>query len=295
MFWVLFLSVFAGISYSLDGVAYRYAEKFAINSRQLLFPITLTSSLVFLVFAWQERASWQLLAIAAAGGASQYLLAFFYQLALRHGPLTPMWCALMLCFVPVILYAGIFLKETVGIFQVGSIVLAAVAVIAAAYSNRSEPVSPEKSRKKFGISLFYVMILLVLTGLNGFSNIALKMASALHGGEEYKGAENLYMTVFFGTSAVLIFLEFLFTRKWPRFSRHLVGATLMGAGGCSVGMWLLSLVVTAPAALVFTAMNTASILSAGVLSVTLFGEKRSPAWYCMVVSAIGAIVLSNLK
>lgn len=299
MFRVLFLAVLAGIAYSLSGVAYRFGAKGRLNSRQVLFPVTVLSCLVFFRRGCLEDASWQFLALAAGAGAAQYFMVFFFQLALRRGPLTPMWCALMLCFVPVILYAGVFLKEPVTPFQVGSIVLAAAAVIAAAYSNSKTPeasdpkvdaAAPERKRRK--ISLVYVVILLMLPALNGFSNIALKTASAM---PEYKGAENLYMTVFFGMPAVLIFLEFLFTRGWPRLSRYLAVSTLLGAGGNSLGMWLLSLAVTAPAALVFTALNTASILSAGILSVTFFGEKRTPAWYWMVVLSVGAIVLSNLK
>ncbi len=287
---ILILAVLAGGAYALDGVAYRFGEKVGLNSRQVLLPIVTLSALVYVVPASREHAPWWFIAIAVAAGLSQYVMTWVIQFALKWGPLTPMWCALMLCFIPVILYAALVLGEPLSACQLAAMLLAVGAVVAAAKCN-DQPGAPGGRRK---LDWRYLVVLVLLIALNGASNIALKMASALGNGEVYKNAEELYLCCFFGATVVPTAIEFAITRGWPKPSWQLLGSTVLGAGGCSVGMGLLSLVVTAPAALVYTAMNAASILAAGLLSSFCFGERRSAAWYTMVVLSVAAIVLGNL-
>ncbi len=291
MIQVVLFSILAGAAYALDGVVYRYGTRVNLNSRQVFLPIAGLSALFFLLAARHESAPLWLFVLAGTAGLSQYVMIWTIQFALRRGPLTPMWCALMLCFVPVILYAAIFLGEPLRIPHILALLAAAGAVAAAARSN-TETSEAQGGRPRIGWG--YIAILLLLVGLNGFSNIALKLASAVGDGSVFAGAENIYMAVFFGTPAIAVALEFAIGKGWPKPSWTLLGTTVIGAGGCSVGMGLLSLVVTAPAALVYTAMNSASILTAGVLSAWWFQEKRSPAWYAMIALSVAAIALGNL-
>lgn len=289
IFYIILLSVLAGAAFALDGVVYRFGAQVHLSSRQIFLPIAVLSALFFALAARHESAPLWLWLLAAAAGLSQYLMIWTIHFALRRGPLTPMWCALMLCFVPVILYAAIFLHEPLRRPHVLAILAAGGAVAAAARSNSG---SDTTGKKRIGWR--YVVILLFLVGLNGFSNIALKMASAVGGGAAFAGAGNLYMAIFFGAPALAVVLEFVCSGKWPKPSRVLIGTTLVGAGGCSAGMGLLALVVTAPAALVYTAMNSASILTAGIVSAWYFREPRSPAWYAMMALSATAIALGNL-
>lgn len=285
---VLLLSVIAGVAYALDGVAYRFGSQVNLNSRQVVLPIVSLSALVYLVPACGQRAPWWFIAIAVSAGLTQYVMNWVLQYALRWGPLTPMWCALMLCFIPVILYSSLVLHESLSICQTAAMLLAICAVFAAAKCNTK---APECSSR--GVDWRYLVVLILLVCLNGASNIALKMASALEGGTVFKEAGELYMCCFFGSTMIPTSIEFAFTGGWPKPSWKLLASTALGAGGCCVGMGLLSLVVTAPAGLVYTVMNAASILAAGVMSSFCFHEKRTPAWYAMVVLSIAAIILGN--
>jgi len=115
----------------------------------------------------------------------QFALVYGVRQALRMGPLSPMWCALNLSFVPVILFAQVFLREPVTLLGILAVAVAVVAVIlgslrgqpgkrpgaAKTASSASASASKPRATRMF---ILYGLLLFGLLAANSVINIGIK-------------------------------------------------------------------------------------------------------------------------
>ena len=292
---IILLSLLAGVMFAFSGIAYR------IGTAGNVQPIQCGVGLSFIGFAgfgllglheWQYM-DWQLALILTVTGVTQYLVIAMLRYAFKIGPLSPVWCAVSLGFIPVIIYAAIGCGENLSFCQYISIAATVGAIISASLSCKDDGNKESSLRNK----IIYCVILLLLVLFNSTLSIALKLCSNLTlpgSGVTYKAVcGNVILSVVYFFIMVLGAIDLTVRKKWV-FNRYAwCGSGLLAVGACSGYGLQLYLVDRAPAVIVFALSNTVSILGAALISVVIFKEKITRSWYFTIGFSILAIVLNR--
>ena len=293
------VTALAGGLIALMGVGYRWGEKDRISSMQIAMLAYCVGAAVYAGVGWREIAlapGWFWLS-ASLVGVSQYLLIRMIGVALKLGPLSPLWCALMLNFIPVILYSCWFLGEKLDFWQVAALGCGVLAVLAASRGG-----SAHSGGLRGGFDWRYALALVALLCLNCVINLVMKLlamttAPELGTGEGVESwltrCGNLFMCLVYLSAALLMGVDLTVTKRWRsgRIGWYAAGVTAFGS---IAGMGLQKMVLAFPAALIFTVNCSASIVVASLISTCCFGEKRSGQWYATVLLALASIALANL-
>ena len=233
---------------------------------------------------WQQL-HWQAVAIGLIGGATQYIPVRLFKRALDLGPLSPAWCVLCLGeFVPVIIFAALFMKELPTKCQYFSLLATFAAIFFASLGENNGPKRTMGWRSKL-VYVFYLVTIFISISL---LSIGLKYST----GEELQQQQNIIMFFVYMAMCVLSAIELTLTRKWT-FNRDfwICGSAF---SGCSIMQYLLIVsLVSQPATLVFALNCSVSILTAALFSTFVFREKRTPVWYAMLAASLLAILLNR--
>jgi len=128
------LAALSGLSLALIGVAFRLGQSKNVVPLHIATSIGICGALFFGV-----QMKWSLLAeiplfiyiMALIVALGQILAMELTKASLKRGPLSPVWCALNLNFLVVIIYAALVYGEAVRLFQALALISGLLCVIAA--------------------------------------------------------------------------------------------------------------------------------------------------------------------
>lgn len=286
---LVFYALLAGIGYGLMSTIYRLGQQRGVSVETIIFITTLTGTAYYIAAAWPAlfwQAPWQVWGLGIATGISQYLLVLLIAAALRHGPLSPMNCALFLGFVLVILMARLVWHETLSIMQGFGVAMAVVCVIFASFQTNDDPQSDRQPRT-IRSWLLYMSILAGLFVLNALGSVSFKYLgmSPVSGAESYASHYGYhYITVLYLTSGLCLGLKLLIQAKPQGPFRWRIGLGLVAGLGSITGMASTRLCASLPAAFTFPVAALTVILSGALVSVFYFGERTTRAWWAMMTS-----------
>ena len=292
---VILLSLLAGMMFAFSGIAYRIGTTGNVQPIQCGVGLSFIGFLGFGLIGYQEwqNLDFRLLMIITVTGITQYLVVALLRFAFKIGPLSPVWCAVSLGFIPVIIYSALMHGEQLSICQYISIAATVGAIISASFSTKDD----EKRESSSGKKIIYCLLLLVLVLFNSTLSMALKLCTKLtlsDGSMDYTEAcGNVILSLVYFFIMVLGAIDLTVRKKWV-FNRYAgFGSGLLAIGACSGYGLQLYLVDRAPAVIVFALSNTVSILGAALISVFVFKEKITRSWYFTIGFSIAVIILNR--
>jgi drug/metabolite transporter (DMT)-like permease len=297
----LVLPMLAGAGFAAIGVAYRMGERRGISAPHILAVVALAGTIVFAMRS--NLAAWNVpLAVWVWGvlsGVTQFAAVKLIGPALRRGPLSPLWCAVSLGFVPAVLYAAVVWGERVAGMQMLA-VAAGVACVVAASINPKPQAGEARARNAghFGRILAYGLLLVTIFVVNSTITVAMTDLGKRPGsgaaayGQRY-GAEYL-MLLYASLGACILVDNVIGRRGLPGRAVLLLGP--LAAVGSIVGLDMQSrCLIWYPPAVVLAVAGVSAIVLVAVLSVIIFKERPTAFWLATIALGVGAVVLANWK
>ena len=287
-----FIAILSGLLGGFGGIGYKISGSGKVNALQSASVLAFFGVIFFGIRAayfgeWQQL-TWQMVVLTIVTGVAQYLGQIMLKVTLDMGPLSLVWCAAALQFMPAIIFSYFAYNEPFTIFYLLALAALFGAIVSA--SGGQEKTDGGKLRSPawlFGLSL------LVMLTLFSSCAIAMKFGWYYHvpGAAESLMQNNgnvffclLYAAIFtFCTTDVII-------RKTLHFSVKGWIGNLMLAVGTILQFALQKSVLHLPAALLFALSCSASILFTSIISTTFFHEKRTRSWYLTLAFALAAIL-----
>ena len=278
----------SGVFFALIPVGIRAGAARGVEPRLLLviaMPLCALAMLPGALHAPGPPAVW---IAGASSGVEQFAAMLVLRWGLRHGPMAPLWSALMLSFVVAVLWAWFALGEVPHAGHWLAMVAAMVSVTVAALATKGSAGAPTRM-------LPYAIAMAALWILNGATNATFKHLEALPapGGGTLMSAHGdavmvaMYLTITVGAAIDLAL----------RPVRASVGATLGSAmvmvGGSLGGLLLLRAALSAPSAAVFTASTGASLLAAAIFAWIIWRERPDRAGWISLVCALAAVAAAS--
>ncbi|GEM_PF-3214530 len=290
-----FLAICAGLCNGMCGVGYRIAASGKTAPMQCAVVASIFGSVIFGFRAHAEwaNASWGMCFAGAVFGLTQYWSIRGFRWAMKLGPFSPAWCAMSLSFLPAIIYAGIFLGETLDVWKYASILATVAAIVFAGASGNGGSTACGSTARR----IVYIATLLMILVSAGTINAGLKFCTvyteAGYSQPMQSAGGNVIMTwvyVFMGLGCAA---DLTITRRWQSTRLGWIGSLIMGVGAVST-FSLLVKILDAPAVIVFALTLSVALLSATVISTLFFHEKRTVFWYLTVGFSFAAIVFNVL-
>ncbi len=282
------LAAASGLFFAIIGVAYRYGEDRRTRPLHILL---VASVLGAAFFGLRSLGQWTsapprvwLWGLAAAG--TQYALVQLLWVGLRMGPLSPLWCAMMLGFVPIIVMASIGLGEPLTAMDLLAVAAASGCVVAGAFKERPGPENPLSHTRRWRRKLIYGLVLLAAMLLNSTAGLAMKYLNyapvGLDGVSDAARYGDVFRASLYLALAGLLGGQLVVRRRFGAPLGWALGLGTIAGVGSVAGLWTLSVASAGPAALVFPLSNVVSILVASAASVTLFPERADRVWFATV-------------
>jgi drug/metabolite transporter (DMT)-like permease len=233
---------------------------------------------------------------------TQYLAVKLVAMGLKAGPLSPVWCAVSLTFVPVTLYATAVFSEPLGAMR-GLGVVAAMGCVVMASMGQDEAAGRAGLSSWRGRALYGALLVTILLA-NSVSDVAMKemgtrTVSGVAGAASYvKQYGDLFVTLLYAFLAAGVVGDMVVRRKGrePGMAtgrlKVALGLGVVAAVGSIGGIWLTQQFAGSHAAMAFTVRGAASILAASVVSVIAFRERFSRRWVGTVGLGVLAVVMA---
>ncbi len=298
---VALLGCCAGLCFSGIGIAYKAGQNVNIMPMQTFAFAALAGAVLYSSLAVDavKEAPLILYLLAATAGIFQYLAVRLMKAVLKFGPLSPAWSAVMLSFIPTIIFSSVILHEKFTIWNLAALTTAVIAVLsAAANAGAQNTKKPEggKTELQLKTTIVYALLLILLIGADmvlGSSMKFLETQKALNGAPLMKQCRMVFLGIMYTFLAIPLLLDVTITGKWNFKSRRWLPLSGLAAAGTLGGMAIISSLVNYPAALIFTCNASASVLSAALFGVFLFKEKRTIWWFCTIGFTIITVFLTN--
>jgi len=310
---VVVLAILAGVSFSLIGVMYDLGKKRqpAVAVPQVMIVQTGVGLAVFVVCLLRRgnvrtvmlgAGSRRVWAGSAIAGTGQVGLLLLLELSFQHKlPLTPIWCANSLNFVPVILYSWVVFREPLNRLRQLAVLTAVGCVVISSMSAQPGDGGAAAVTGPDGGNLW--LLLTILTGVvvcNSANPMAMKDLSmkpaagpvGLEGQSLMRRHRDLYMVLLYAMVA-LGAVAYCLVAGLPLLTPTTLVLGLGAAAGSVTGMALLAAVAEAEAAVVFTLNGIAGVMAAAIVSVLALGEPFSGKWIATMTLATAAIVLGS--
>jgi len=295
---MVWLAVVSGIFFSIIAVAYRLGMSRGVVPLHILGSVSVVGTAYFLILSWGalgEGAAIRAIAFGLAAGAAQYVILPLMRAGLRAGPVSPLWCALMLAFVPIALYSALVRHEPIDGFQVAALGVAAACIVLATFGQGgSSPAVPGRSAGHHRLRYAGILVgMLLLNAINGVFLKELDFAKDAAGVSLKDRFGLLYLAMLYAGILGGVLADQVVTRRsFPPWRwTLLLGA--MAAIGSIVGSNLLMVAASLQAAVVFPVNAVASIVSTAVLASVFLGERRTWSWYASLGCGLAAVVLAN--
>jgi drug/metabolite transporter (DMT)-like permease len=297
---VILIALVSGLCLSLIGVAYNLGHPRGLQPQHIAPFMGFLGAAFFAALAgWTGlRAAPPLVWWAGVlAGLAQYVTVISFALALRRGPLSPVWCAASMSFLPALLYAWIGCGERPVPLRLAGAALACVCVVLASLLNARSAGAAQAGSQGWGTRLIYGVLLVLVLASAGSILVAFTYLGHHNGtdGLPLLRAHSLPVLCAAYLTFALALVVDLIAHPPPRVSRRaLLPIGLLAAAGSVGGFALLRLVAHAPAACVFPINAVASLLGGSVSSVLVFRERISPLWIAMVLVGCVSVVLVGL-
>jgi drug/metabolite transporter (DMT)-like permease len=230
-------------------------------------------------------------------GLTQYFSIKFVNAALKLGPLSPLWCALMLSFIPVIVYSAVFLHEPLGLLQGASLVSGIGCVVFASIGQTKAELA-HADHRKMDHALIYGGILILAMLFNSVLSVTMKdlaATSVISGGSLLSEQGNVFMLFSYVVLGGMSLADLCVTRQVKvSVGNWLALGGLASAGSIGGIIAMKESSMNLPATLVFPVSSVTSILTTAVVSVLVFRERANLSWYGTVGFGILAVLLAGL-
>lgn len=301
-FGLMLLAALSGVCLAIIGVAFKIGQSRNVTPLYISMCMGIAGAIVFGVqMNWAELAElptivWVFAFLNAAG---QIVAMSLVNRCLKLGPLSPMWAAMNLTFLPVILYSAILFGEPVTGMQFAAIGAGILTVLFAAQLATGGGGDTEKAKLTTKAKLIYGTYLVFILLTNSIVFITIKdlgtrpLAEGMDVTILGRYLAPIYFVLYVGLALFTGgagYLQKVKPDKWG----DLVKLGLMAAFGSVTGLLLLKVCLPLPAALVFTISGVMTIVSGAVASVLFFREKIFWAWYATVGAGALAVILANL-
>jgi hypothetical protein len=296
----ILVAIFSGVAFSLIGIAFRLGQSRGILPIQIVCVSATIGAVFFAVKGWNlpwSEAPQRLLLAGAIAGVTQYAILGLISLALKMGPLSPLWCSVLMAFVPVIIYTHVGYGETLSTLQYVSLATAVACVFAASFEVRKDVPLRHLAGTGFARQVAYGFVLLAAMLVNSVSNVAISDMGHrfFPDGVSYSQRfADVYLLVMYASMAVCVPLELAARRRFNAPLRPTLLLGLLSATGSIAGLWAVAFCADKPAGVVFPLSGVAGVLAASLISVLLFAEKAAWAWYATVGLGIVTILLQSL-
>jgi len=298
--WAVPLAMLAGTSFSLMGIAYRAGAPRGATASHIMVVIAAVGTAVFgarcmgLDLSAVPKTVW---AWGLVAGCTQYLTLKFISAGLRIGSLSTVWCAVMLSFVAVILYAAAYLHEPLRWYHWASVMTALGCVAVGSLREHAPADTTHPILRRPAGKLIYGLLLLGLWGLNSVTPVGMKALSFEFTSDGQRHMDlygDLYRLMIYGILLAALGIEFGLRRRFgaPLLPTLLLGA--MAAAGSMMGMTALGYASAGNAALVAPANGVTSIVLTAVVAVVAFGDKADGVWLGTISLGVASAVLANL-
>jgi len=292
------LSILSGMSLAVIGVAFGLGQKAGVQPIEIMLVSTGVGSLVFAGKQFQRRQPapiplrvwwWGI-----AAGLSQYLTMRGIGLALQLGPLSPVWCATSMGFIPVSFYSAIRYKERLTILKLGALAAGVGCVVVSALTNSHGGATLASLASTLG----YGAVLVAALMLNSLNSIAIKTLGMTAGPAQpvqTSRDNNLFLPIMYTTCFLAALADLLWHHNPNLAVSAMVGFGAMAAFGSIIGMALLAMCASAPAGVVFTLNGITGIVTATLVSVLCLGERAGLGWYGTIGLGIVSILCGALS
>jgi len=297
--------ILSGVCISIIGVMYDVGKTFAepVVPMQVMAVLSVMGFFTFLL-RLLRRPDWRGV-VAGPGsrgvwiggsitGVGQFLAAALINAGLQSNlPLTPVWCALSLSFVVVIVYSRVVFGERLDWAKFLALAAAAGCMVASTLNAPQDPAAGAGTAPAVGGALLVAGLLVGVVLCNATTQVVMKELGMRRVGEQtlmQRGRElyMLLMYAFLTVGTVGYCTVHGLSPTWPS-----LGLGVIASAGSIVGVLLLTACVSAPAAVVFTLNGIASIVAASVISVLALGEAANALWVVTMVLATAAILLGS--
>jgi drug/metabolite transporter (DMT)-like permease len=296
---MLFVAAFSGVSFSLIGISYRTGQAKGLIPRQVALVLCAFGAVFFA--AKTSTSGWSaapliVIVLGLLSGITQYMTLHLMGEALKRGPLSPLWCAVSLSFLPVVIYAGITFGEALTFIQYAGIVAAMGCVFLAAFEGPNSA-TPAAGHVRPGGHATYAAILVAILLLNSVPSAAIKYMGMRPLGDATVMASYgpFFSFLLYVALGGCILADLCATRRLRAPARWMLPIGAMGAAGSIGGLLSWGYCASMPAAMLFTISCVMSIFTAALVSVFAFGEKATRAWYGMLACGVASVVLLNVK
>ncbi len=275
----------SGLSISLIGISIRAASGKNIDPLRVFFLLAAAGFIFFLPTAITAELRLPAIVLGLFAGVTQYAAARLYRTGLALGPLTPLWCALLLGFLEPIAWSAVVhgTRLTPGhwiavVFTIAGVIM-------------SSRLSHNGSAAPAGMTWKYLGLLVTVLLINGIANVCLVEADA----RGWKGSFPQLMAALYASAAACSWLELM---RGKRAAAERWAAVLpwglMAAVGSIGGMSLLQRCIQGNPGLVFTVQACASITGAALAGLIFFRERATFTWRITVALVAGAVFVAGI-
>ena len=301
MFGAVVITIISGIGFGMIGVMFRMGQNRNVIPIHISMCMGIAGAIFFgIQMDWTGLFHLPLLAFLLPVVSSFGNLAsmHFTKVSLSRGPLSPLWCAMNLTFLTVVIYSSIIFSEAILPFQYLAL-LAGILCVVFASKLGAQPKDNKNSKISIKDRLIYTGALLIVLLGNSMAFVIIKdlgtrtIAAGTDVTYLMEYRSSIYFLMYLSMSITCLGLVIIQKAK-PDSIGDLIKIGSVAAVGSIVGMLLLGFAAALPAALIFTINGMISILVGVIASVLAFGEKRTSAWYGTVGFGILAVILANL-
>jgi drug/metabolite transporter (DMT)-like permease len=280
----------SGLCFALIPIGIRAGTARRVEPRHLLLAAMPLCALVMLPGALAAQAPLAVWLSGLAIGICQFGAIVILRWGLRHGPLSPLWCAQMLGFVVAVLWGWWAWSEVLSASRWLAVLAALGSVVAAAWTTGGgERSGPRRV-------LPYAMALAAVWLLNGATNAVLK-SLAMHpadaGGDLMSVHGDAVLVAMYAAIAAGAAADLALRPLRAPPGPTAICALLVAVGSLG-GLALLRLCLNEPAATVFTVNTAASLLTATGLAWIIWRERPSRNGWISLACALAAVIAAAL-
>jgi len=290
------LAVLSGMCFSIVAIAYRLGATRGVGPVHVMGTCSLMGTVLFGAKALASGGGMPVLvpALGLLAGATQYMLLPLIRAALRLGPISPLWCVLMLSFIPTTFYSCVALGERLAPLQYAAMAAAVLCILLACVGKGGSPVPGAGSAAPHRIRYAAVLVTMLLVGcISGSCMKELDWHGDGVGGTLLARHRDTFLATLYLGIAFCAVADHVLTGKRPASWRWTAALGAMAAAGSLTGMALLVRAAALPAAVVFTINAVSSIVFTAIVAAALLGERRSWSWYATLACGILAAALAN--
>ena len=295
----IILTIISGIGFGLIGIMFRLGQNKNVIPIHISMIMGLAGAIFFGVQVnWNQFFSLPTIVIMLPilSALGNLVSMHFTKVSLSKGPLSPLWVAMNLTFLTVIIYSTFMFSEKILPFQYLAIFSGIICVSFASTLGNSKS-NDKLKRSNKDITIYALALLIVLLG-NSAAFVVIKDLStrviSLNTNTTYmmEFRNSIYFLMYISMAITCLGLA-LAQKAKPDSYFDLLKIGAVAAIGSIVGMLLLGFAAALPAAIIFTINGMVSILVGVIVSVVAFGEKRTRAWYGTVGFGILTVILIN--